>query len=318
MRLSRPRDNYKEKIFILRKGFWTQEEIDFIKNNWEQMDDKVLALKLDRTFRATKAKRFDLGLIRKKYGVKHNIDEVKKIFEDKGYVLLTEEYKNNHQKLEYICLKHNEKGVQHITLSSIIHNGCGCYYCGLEKAAKSKMHPNEYYINWCNNNDFTYVERTIRNHQTYIGFYCNKHKDNGIQYKSITNIEKGTGCIFCNTFKTEQEVGKILDKYNINYVKQKRFTKCKSKYTLPFDYYLPKYNIAIEYDGEQHFKPVRFNGTSEETAKEMHEECKYRDNIKNNYCKENNILLIRIPYYEKDNMESFIIENLKKGISLYN
>ncbi len=47
MRPSRPRDNYKEKIFILKKGFWTQEETDFIKNNWKQMDDKVLAFKYE-------------------------------------------------------------------------------------------------------------------------------------------------------------------------------------------------------------------------------------------------------------------------------
>lgn len=297
---------------------WTKQELNFIKDNWKTMSDNEMALKLNRTFRAIKAKRSELGFLRKEYGTKHNIEEVKKIFNKKEYILLSDKYKNNHEKLNYICLKHKDKGVQQITLSSIIHSGCGCYYCGLEKSSKSKMHPDSYYIEWCNQNNFTYVDRIIKNHQTYIGFYCNKHKDMGIQYKSITNVEKNTGCIYCNNFKTEKLVGVILDKYNISYIRQKRFSDCKDKYTLPFDYYIPQYKIAIEYDGEQHFKPIRFHGLNEQKAIEEFKKCKLRDQIKTEYCKNNNILLIRIPYYEKNNMESIIYTQINERKTFYN
>lgn len=282
------------------------------------MSDKELSTILNRTFRATKAKRSELGLFRKAKGKRHNIDEVRDVFDKKGYILISDKYENNHQKLKYICRKHENKGVQEISLSSIIHSGCGCYYCGLERSAKAKMHPDSYYIDWCKKNGFIYVNRIIRNQQTYIGFYCKIHKNCGIQYKSITNIEKNTGCLYCNNFKSEKMVGTILDKYHIPYVSQKRFSDCRDKYTLPFDYYIPKYNIAIEYDGEQHFKPVRFHGISEESALIEYEKCKLRDGIKTRYCLDNDILLIRIPYYNKNDMESIILNKINERKAFYN
>ena len=297
---------------------WTNEEIEFIKKNWQTMSDKELSVKLNRTFRATKAKRTELGLFRQEYGTKHNIDEVREIFDSKGYILVSDTYANNHQKLKYICKKHQDKGIQEISLSSIIHKGCGCYYCGLERSTKAKMRPDGYYIDWCKSRDFTYVDRIIRNQQSYIGFYCNKHPDCGIQYKSITNVEKDTGCVYCNNFKSEKMVGEVLDKHNIHYVSQKRFPDCKDKYTLPFDYYIPQYNIAIEYDGEQHFKPIRFHGISEKSALMEHEKCKARDKIKSNYCTDNDILLIRIPYYRKNEMESIILDKINERKAFYN
>lgn len=297
---------------------WTNDEIEFIKSNWEVMGDKELSVKLNRTFRAVKAKRSELGLFRKSKGISHNINEVRNIFDKKGYILISDNYKHNHQKLKYICRRHEDKGVQEISLSSILHKGCGCFYCGVERTAKAKMRPDDYYINWCIKNKFTYVDRITRNQQTYIGFYCNKHKDYGIQYKSITNVEKNTGCIYCNNYKTEKKVGEILDKHNISYVKQKRFSGCKDKNTLPFDYYIPKYNTAIEYDGEQHFKPVRFHGISEESALVEFEKCKARDKIKTKYCMSNDILLIRIPYYSKNDMESIILDKINERKAFYN
>jgi len=52
-------------------------------------------------------------------------------------------------------------------------------------------------------------------------------------------------------------VSYLLD---IEYIKQKRFEKCRNKLPLPFDFYLPNENICIEYDGIQHFKPIDYFG----------------------------------------------------------
>lgn len=106
-------------------------------------------------------------------------------------------------------------------------------------------------------------------------------------------------CIFCSPkSRGEDEVAKVLDKININYTKEKRFHDCKNKRMLPFDFYLYNHNIAIEYDGIQHFKPS-FN------EKEFRN-IKINDEIKNKYCEEKNINLIRIPYWDFENIETIL------------
>lgn len=78
-----------------------------------------------------------------------------------------------------------------------------------------------------------------------------------------------------------------------------------------FDFYLPNYNLIIEYDGEQHYKPMRY---CKDEAKNYIDFLKRqeRDRIKNEYCKNNNINLLRIPYYEKENIDSIIINYLQR------
>lgn len=77
---------------------------------------------------------------------------------------------------------------------------------------------------------------------------------------------------------------------------EKVFDSClspKNKY-LPFDFYLPDYNILIEYDGEQHYK-VSFGQNEEKLLKQQE-----YDKIKTEWCKQNNIKLVRIPYFNKN------------------
>ncbi len=119
-----------------------------------------------------------------------------------------------------------------------------------------------------------------------------------------TNFLKNKTCIFCSPrSKGEELIAKMLDEMNVLYVREKRFNDCIGKKKLPFDFYLPKYNILIEYDGIQHFK-ASFN------EKEF-DNIKINDKIKNDYCKNNNIKLIRIPYWDFDN-----IENILKSVLL--
>lgn len=83
----------------------------------------------------------------------------------------------------------------------------------------------------------------------------------------------------------------LLNDNNIRFTHQHKFDDCKNKFQLPFDFYLPDYNICIEYDGKQHFEPVDLFGGEDGFAKRQK-----NDNIKNKYCLEHNITLIRIPY----------------------
>lgn len=142
-------------------------------------------------------------------------------------------------------------------------------------------------------NDDEYVNMT-----TNIRFRCNEC---GKIFERKTNTiisQKLFYCSYCSKRIScgEREIIDILNKNNINYVHQKTFDDCKNKLPLPFNFYLPDKNILIEYDGELHYKDVFGNL----------ERQKENDDIKNKYCKENNITLIRIPYWE--NIEDSILK----------
>lgn len=103
-------------------------------------------------------------------------------------------------------------------------------------------------------------------------------------------------CPNCNIISIgEEKIKKILNKLNIEHIVQYRINDCKDVKPLPFDFYLPKYNILIEYDGLGHYN---FNDKSEWRTKENVLLTQKHDNIKTRYCEDNNIKLIRIPYYD--------------------
>jgi very-short-patch-repair endonuclease len=114
----------------------------------------------------------------------------------------------------------------------------------------------------------------------------------------------GQGCPICKESKGEILIREYLEKYKINYKSQFKFKDCKHKRKLPFDFYLPEYKICIEYDGIQHYKPIDYFGGESELNN-----TKIRDNIKNNYCKNNNINLIRIKYNDNITKKLNIIFN---------
>lgn len=123
---------------------------------------------------------------------------------------------------------------------------------------------------------------------------------------TVTHImsENKVRCDTCSKYKSSFEiiVENLLIEYNIKYTYQKRFDDCVNVYMLPFDYYLDELNIIIEVDGEGHFKPVRFNGCSKESALKSYRSTTRNDKIKTEYCKNNNIKLIRVSYIEINNL----------------
>ena len=78
------------------------------------------------------------------------------------------------------------------------------------------------------------------------------------------------------------------------------------KRLLPFDFYLPNKRICIEADGRQHFEPVVFGNMTYSDALENFEIVKMHDEIKNKFCEEHNITLIRIPYWERKNLNTIL------------
>lgn len=92
---------------------------------------------------------------------------------------------------------------------------------------------------------------------------------------------------------------------------KKAFDDCRNIKPLPFDFYLPDKNIIIEYDGEFHYIPIKVQKTdSEEVAIDRLNETKAHDKIKTDYCLKNQIKLIRIPYWEKENIETILLKEI--------
>lgn len=107
----------------------------------------------------------------------------------------------------------------------------------------------------------------------------------------------------------ERKIRVFLQQNGISFKAQHRFKNCFSeiggrRYKLPFDFFIPEKNIAVEYDGEQHFRAIDHFGGFEGFEKR-----KIRDEIKNTFCKLNSIDLIRIPFTEKENI-SVILSDL--------
>lgn len=95
----------------------------------------------------------------------------------------------------------------------------------------------------------------------------------------------------------------LIDK-NIKH--EPEYPVCINGQRFRFDFYLSDYNLFIEYDGEQHYKPVKFAGQSDKDAEIQFDKTKKHDVIKNKYCEDNNINLLRIPYWEKKNIDTII------------
>lgn len=116
-----------------------------------------------------------------------------------------------------------------------------------------------------------------------------------------------SGSVFCKKCtaaysNNELYVASFLKDNKIEFEQEFRINSCRDIYPLPFDFYLPKYNVFIEVDGEQHYKPTNFSGnlTQDELLSKL-DSVKRRDNIKNEYCKKWNIPLLRISYIEIHN-----------------
>jgi len=122
-----------------------------------------------------------------------------------------------------------------------------------------------------------------------------KCENDHIWSATANNIQRGKWCPICKESHGERKIRLWLESNNITFIRQHLFNDCygnsKKKKPFPFDFYLPNQNLCIEFDGEQHFKPIlKFGGLN------SYIKCIENDKIKTEYCNRNNIKLIRIPY----------------------
>lgn len=187
--------------------------------------------------------------------------------------------------------------------------GYGCSECGSEKIKNKLKKTHEEYVNQVKEkNPDIQVVGTYVNSNTAIIHKCLL---DGHEWSVLpSTILNGGGCPQCNESKGERQIRQWLEIYNIKYIYQHKYDDCKDILSLPFDFYLPDYNALIEYDGEHHFRPVNWSGsmTDKEISQEF-ETVKLHDSIKNNYCENNGIFLLRIPYFKNIEEELDIFLN---------
>ncbi len=216
-------------------------------------------------------------------------------------------YINYYAKIIIICPIHGkflQRAGDHL-------RGNGCNECG-----GSVLYTNEkflYKANKKHNNKYTYPNLSYINSQSFIEICCPKH---GIFKQRPAAHLYGYGCSICFESNGEKKIREFLETKEIIFEPQKTFDECRSilKYErkLPFDFFLPKYNLCIEYDGEQHFSPIPIRGISMDQAHLNFERVQVNDQIKTQYCKDKGIQLFRIPYTEFKRIEDILKINLSE------
>ena len=214
-------------------------------------------------------------------------------------------YVNCSTKIEFKC----ENGHLWFATPDTIRAGHSCPICFNERRGKQQLKTHEQFIA-----DLFDVNPDIK----ILGKY--EKSDKKIECKNIkcghewlttpSMLLSGYGCPRCCTSKGEKIIEDYLICNEIDYVFQKRFDDCRDQRTLPFDFYLPQYNLCIEYQGSQHYMPTRRFGDNEKLL--------YRQNhnrIKREYCRDKGINLLEIPYTNFNSISQILTDVISTGNS---
>ena len=217
--------------------------------------------------------------------------------------------KNNKEKIIITCPIHGDfKQSPHDHLS-----GYGCRQCGIENNKKKSRKTSEQFIKdakLIHNNKYDYSKTQYINCRTPITIICIEHGE----FQQIPDRHlRGQGCPKCrlksqtklyeklkNSFPNEEILFEVGNN-TVSWLDGQRF-----------DIYFPKYNIAIEYNGEQHYIPVEHFGGQLEF-----ENIQNRDGLKRQKCKENNCFLFEVKYNYTEEDYNKLLNNIKKIIGNY-
>ena len=139
---------------------------------------------------------------------------------------------------------------------------------------------------------------------------CKIHGEFLTSWNSISNYK---GCPICNASAGERKNQYYLNKQNIQYEHPKKFSGLVGigGNLLSYDFYLPKFNLLIEYQGEQHERPWIDGRVSDEEAYILFEKQKEHDKRKKEYANKNGYNSLEIWYYDFDNIENILNKILK-------
>lgn len=236
---------------------------------------------------------------------KHYMEQLEKICKENGYQLLSKqnEIVNNMSYIKYSCPKH---GVRSIRIANMLF-GERCPQCASDlKNQQLKLSTDEVIsrVSSCGGellNPEDYINNSICN----LKFKCSNC---GKIFVSSMQRFMQHGGQLCRTCSKKESLGEVkirqyLESKNIKFEQQRWFPDCKDIRPLPFDFFLPDLNMIIEFDGRQHFQDTSY--FSYPLTK-----VQYHDEIKNDYCRDNNISLLRIPYTQINHIDEILNKNL--------
>ena len=240
----------------------------------------------------------------KKLTTQEFIDKAKKIHGDR-YDYSLSNYLSSEKPIEIICKLHGpflQMAYNHL-------KGDNCPKC-----AGNQQSDTEEFIKKAklvHGNRFNYDKVDYVKNKIPVVITCPKENHGDFIMKPNSHLG-GSGCPICSESRGEKFLSLLFNYLQIQFTRQKKFVDCvnlskgKKCRQLPFDFYLPEYNTVVEYDGIQHFKEVGFWGGTKSLETQ-----KVRDEIKNKYCLDNGIKIIRIPYtMDKTEIEPFIKKEL--------
>lgn len=216
-------------------------------------------------------------------------------------------YVNSKTKVCIICPVHGEFWQ---TPTSHLRSKYGCPLCRNKGIASSQSVPYEDYVRKARSvhgDNYSYPKEGYRTGRgAKIDIICPKH---GMFSQNAAAHLAGQGCPMCRESRGERKVAKWLDLYNVDYEHQYKIypdSQLFSSNVLRVDFYLPKHNVIIEYNGIQHYILQKYWQTEERFADQQDRDRRVRE-----YCKRNKIILIEIPYTELDNINKILNKKLK-------
>ena len=293
---------YSGEFTILSKFINSTTKIKVKHNKCGYIFD-IVPYNLKKRGRCPKCSKLN-GYNKHKIGLDNLIKRVKEIpkLKDDYEILPNQEYINNNTKIKVKHLVCNY--VYEVTPSNLLA-GRGCPHC-----SKKQKYTTESYQKALGNNYKVLSEYITNKDPITVQHKCGYiwtaraldilHPYN----KDKNHIER---CPYCNAKSLgEKRIRDYLLKMNISFEEEFKFSDCKYKRPLPFDFKIDYEDgsfILIEYDGRQHFEGNAFNSNEEQFKIQQK-----RDEIKNNYCKSHNIELLRIKYTDYDNIEKILNE----------
>ena len=233
-------------------------------------------------------------------------------------ITIKENYKNKKQKLELQC---SCGDIFDVTFENFERrNKRKCNKCSFsERAVKAYLSYEAVKedIEGKNGNGCTLISTEYIDAHTNLDIKCACGNMYSCTINDFISDKHQIQCGECSKkqSKGEVKIKKYLISKNILFKEQLTFSDCKYILPLRFDFAIFDNNSTIikliEFDGQQHFKPVRFGGVSTEKALISFNRAKNNDDTKDSYCSVNNISLLRIPYWEFKNIKSILDRELQ-------
>lgn len=221
-----------------------------------------------------------------------------------------EEYKNSKSVLRFRC-KCGE--IFETTQGALYHkNKTCCDSCTRRRLGEERKLELDYIKLFCKEKGVELLSEQYINNTTPLKFKC---KCGEVFYKAWNNFVKNSRCKTCNKIASEGEtrISLWLEENEIDFVSEYKIEECTDINPLPFDFAIFDNTgllCLIEYDGIQHYEPRPFGSKNSDKIEQNFLTCQKHDKIKDNYCEEHGIKLIRIPYWDKNNIEKILTREL--------